>query len=174
LLAAAAFFEGMLLHRSTNELRPRRQTGEPNKFRDERESKQKLPDHDVLASAARSRRIDDGLESICHETASSYVIIEQRRRIFGWLSLLKDLSAGVTSWIRYRTRDDGGTRGCGAQSQGYREHFKRLAVQLDRRTAMTRASFTELARTLAQARGLASEPNDQLTQLRLIELIRDI
>jgi hypothetical protein len=90
LAAAAAFFEGMLLYRSTNELRPRRQTGEHNKFRDERESEQKLPDHDVLASALEAGRIDDRLESICHEKASSYVIIEQRRRIFGWLSLLKD------------------------------------------------------------------------------------
>jgi transglutaminase-like putative cysteine protease len=38
------------------------------------------------------------------------VIIEQRRRIFGGLSLLKDLSAGVTSWIRYQRRDDEGTQ----------------------------------------------------------------
>ena len=38
------------------------------------------------------------------------MIIEQRRRIFGGLSLLKDLSAGVTSWIRYQRRDDEGTQ----------------------------------------------------------------
>ena len=38
------------------------------------------------------------------------MIIEQRRRIFGGLSLLKELSAGVTSWIRYQRRDDEGTQ----------------------------------------------------------------
>jgi transglutaminase-like putative cysteine protease len=36
------------------------------------------------------------------------VIIEQRRRIL--LSLLKDLSAGVTSWIRDQRRDGEGTQ----------------------------------------------------------------
>jgi hypothetical protein len=39
---------------------------------------------------------------------------------------------------------------------------------------MTRASYAELARKLAQARRLASEPNDSLTRLRLIDLIRDL
>jgi hypothetical protein len=39
---------------------------------------------------------------------------------------------------------------------------------------MTRASYTELARKLAQACRLAAEPNDPLTQRRLIELIKDL
>jgi hypothetical protein len=39
---------------------------------------------------------------------------------------------------------------------------------------MTRASYTELARKLAQARRLASEPNDPLTRLRLIGLIKGL
>jgi hypothetical protein len=39
---------------------------------------------------------------------------------------------------------------------------------------MTRPSYAELARKLAQARRLASEPNDPLTRLRLIELIKDL
>jgi hypothetical protein len=39
---------------------------------------------------------------------------------------------------------------------------------------MTRASYTELARKLAQARRLASEPNDPLTRLRLTGLIKDL
>jgi hypothetical protein len=39
---------------------------------------------------------------------------------------------------------------------------------------MTRPSYTEFARKLAQARRLASEPNDPLTRLRLSELIKDL
>jgi hypothetical protein len=39
---------------------------------------------------------------------------------------------------------------------------------------MTRTTYTELARRLVQARRLASEPNDTLTRLRLIELIKDL
>ncbi|WP_159008495.1 hypothetical protein [Bradyrhizobium sp. S69] len=39
---------------------------------------------------------------------------------------------------------------------------------------MTRPSYTELAGKLAQARRLASEPNDPLTGLRLSELTKDL
>jgi hypothetical protein len=39
---------------------------------------------------------------------------------------------------------------------------------------MTRPSYAELTRKLAQARKLASEPNDSFTQLRLIGLIKDL
>jgi hypothetical protein len=39
---------------------------------------------------------------------------------------------------------------------------------------MTRPSYAELAKKLAQARRLASEPNDPLTRLRLIGLIKDL
>jgi TATA-binding protein-associated factor Taf7 len=39
---------------------------------------------------------------------------------------------------------------------------------------MTRPSYAELARKLAQARRLASEANDPLTQRRLIDLIKDL
>jgi hypothetical protein len=39
---------------------------------------------------------------------------------------------------------------------------------------MTRPSHRELARKLAQARGLAAEPKDPLTPRRLIDLIRDL
>jgi hypothetical protein len=59
-------------------------------------------------------------------------------------------------------------------SQVHREHFRCLAVELDRRLAMTRTSYAELAKRLAQARRLASEPNDRVTRLRLVEFIRDL
>jgi hypothetical protein len=39
---------------------------------------------------------------------------------------------------------------------------------------MTRPSYAEFAKKLAQARRLASEPNDSLTQRRLIDLIREL
>jgi hypothetical protein len=39
---------------------------------------------------------------------------------------------------------------------------------------MTRTTYTKLARRLTQARRLASQPNDSLTRLWLIELIKDL